>query len=555
MRYASFWAFEELPNLRSVNFQEVAGLDNVIASASSPFGHVCCNKGKQLDTFGEDLSFCDMVVKKPGIDAVYEDFIIFEDADFVSEIRPSSDFLAEASDSPEKCAEICDIVDECAFFTYDARLPNAEHSCQLFSNSGVGKLEVCCEDQHYADRNRTIPGYISGHPAKTRHSVDNAQVILCNQFLTLKESNGYEARYSVSLGSSPLFGAVWVEPILHDVTGLNVTISPPLVVLYDANTIVEVVIQVINPVHDVVSRSLVVSNIITSCDTAFVPMTQGPGGDDTAVLLTVLTPDEDDSIHWAVIVGIATAAVLLTAVGAGAFLYFKLRASDSVWHVKESELKFDDPPEILGRGTFGLVLLGELRGTRVAVKRVIPRRDSQPKKSIKMFRSQASTISKAFDVSDAFDDIERNGEIKEESRLGFSSWAALDADSRDKIRSSSWSGTNSRGPTSLVEDVNGSRSKSIEWDKSVRNSTAQNSSSGPGTRSSTDTIKQWQKLKKDFIQEMRYVSKLRHPCITTVMGAVMDSKTEPVRTTRTKHVVLKQNGSFLIRLTFGFRCS
>lgn len=40
--------------------------------------------------------------------------------------------------------------------------------------------------------------------------------------------------------------------------------------------------------------------------------------------------------------------------------------------------------------------------------------------------------------------------------------------------------------------------------------------SGFGFRSSTAT--QWQKLKSDFISEMRYVSKLRHPCVTTVMG-------------------------------------
>jgi hypothetical protein len=30
----------------------------------------------------------------------------------------------------------------------------------------------------------------------------------------------------------------------------------------------------------------------------------------------------------------------------------------------------------------------------------------------------------------------------------------------------------------------------------------------------------WRKLKQEFILEMRYLSKLRHPCITTVMGAV-----------------------------------
>ena len=30
----------------------------------------------------------------------------------------------------------------------------------------------------------------------------------------------------------------------------------------------------------------------------------------------------------------------------------------------------------------------------------------------------------------------------------------------------------------------------------------------------------WKKMKKEFLEEMRYLSKLRHPCITTVMGAV-----------------------------------
>lgn len=31
-------------------------------------------------------------------------------------------------------------------------------------------------------------------------------------------------------------------------------------------------------------------------------------------------------------------------------------------------------------------------------------------------------------------------------------------------------------------------------------------------------ITTWRKLKKEFIREMRLIAKLRHPCITTVMG-------------------------------------
>ena len=45
---------------------------------------------------------------------------------------------------------------------------------------------------------------------------------------------------------------------------------------------------------------------------------------------------------------------------------------DGIWRVKPSDLKFDDPPVVIGRGTFGLVLLSTYRGTTVAVKRVIP---------------------------------------------------------------------------------------------------------------------------------------------------------------------------------------
>ena len=28
-------------------------------------------------------------------------------------------------------------------------------------------------------------------------------------------------------------------------------------------------------------------------------------------------------------------------------------------------------------------------------------------------------------------------------------------------------------------------------------------------------------MKQDFVEEMQYLSKLRHPCVTTIMGAVL----------------------------------
>ena len=39
------------------------------------------------------------------------------------------------------------------------------------------------------------------------------------------------------------------------------------------------------------------------------------------------------------------------------------------------------------------------------------------------------------------------------------------------------------------------------------------------------TLKQ---LKEEFMQEMRHLSKLRHPCITTVMGAMIDKGDDPM---------------------------
>lgn len=52
----------------------------------------------------------------------------------------------------------------------------------------------------------------------------------------------------------------------------------------------------------------------------------------------------------------------------------KRKANDTMWNVKKEELNFEEPAQVLGQGTFGLVLLANYRGTQVAVKRVIPPR-------------------------------------------------------------------------------------------------------------------------------------------------------------------------------------
>ena len=65
---------------------------------------------------------------------------------------------------------------------------------------------------------------------------------------------------------------------------------------------------------------------------------------------------------YALFIGPPAAAILLLAAVTFLFYEHKRKQNDSVWKVKKEELVFADPPETIGRGTFGLVLLAEYRG-------------------------------------------------------------------------------------------------------------------------------------------------------------------------------------------------
>jgi serine/threonine protein kinase len=155
------------------------------------------------------------------------------------------------------------------------------------------------------------------------------------------------------------------------------------------------------------------------------------------------------------------------------YVEYKRKQSDSVWAVKTSQLKFDDPPKIVGIGTFGLVLLAEYRGTAVAVKRVIPASNKGSKEGKSWF-DQTSTQSLG-DTDRGEGDIENLG-------------------------------LKSMSPAMIV--------RALKY--------------GPLTNSVGDRQQKNRLLKADFVREMRHLSKLRHPCITTVMGAVISRVEEPM---------------------------
>ena len=318
-------------------------------------------------------------------------------------------------------------------------------------------------------------------------------------------------------------------------------------------------------------------------------------------------------------------AVIL-AIGMFWYVDRKRRQADTVWSVSKEELQFDEPPEILGRGTFGLVLLAEYRGTLVAVKRVIPpkvgREDSQTLVTRNVIFGVASVEDNLLRNSNgdreatpaAGVDAMESGTVPRQSRNGsyfdfayedeaphsrkrrysaqrssedscslspedlavINGAAGEECDgpgSRNSIGHQHSLGSNtadgentnwrrvsfgnipeSEGEYSttlssrLVKRLSAARSEDT-WANLgkedvgthsgvILNGFASGSTLSMGSQSGRHGIfknsvgssdnSSYSKLKADFIIEMRHLAKLRHPCITTVMGAVISRREEPM---------------------------
>eukprot|EP00980_Cylindrotheca_fusiformis_P008653 scaffold1844_cov124-Cylindrotheca_fusiformis.AAC.2 len=196
----------------------------------------------------------------------------------------------------------------------------------------------------------------------------------------------------------------------------------------------------------------------------------------------------EEELQWVQSILLPIAIALVAAIGIFLFFERKRRQSDSLWYIKKEELKFADPPEIIGRGAFGLILKAEYRGTDVAVKRILP-----PRQGEREWKLRGSTVPGSVSTSDSpLSKAQNKG--RQHHRLLFM---------RDKGSAQSVSSLAVLGRTSVTE---GERSM-------VANGSSETSRS---------------KLKKNFIKEMRVLSKLRHSCIATVMGAVLERGSEPM---------------------------
>mmetsp|Transcript_51963 Transcript_51963/g.108521 ORF Transcript_51963/g.108521 Transcript_51963/m.108521 type:complete len:1378 (-) Transcript_51963:103-4236(-) len=284
------------------------------------------------------------------------------------------------------------------------------------------------------------------------------------------------------------------------------------------------------------------------------------------------------------------------------YILFERRKSDSLWVVRFAELRFDSPPLVLGRGTFGQVLQAEYRGTSVAVKRVLPtgaeatapffgaanprqqtkdaavraalaaRVAAGPSSTSTMIQDPSHVTSELITLAPfATSPVPRlhnfegggSGPGKADgtgsmeggsvgkllgSQKGPRSNTHHGADGQNRGGFSSAYRTQSAPPEpgagSVLSVAASNSSMNASGNGSLRRRPAGTRRGSVlhsmrlsfvdiGSKVLGEEFKERQRisdLRRDFVEEMRTLSKLRHPCITTVMGAVTGEEkgTEPM---------------------------
>jgi len=180
-------------------------------------------------------------------------------------------------------------------------------------------------------------------------------------------------------------------------------------------------------------------------------------------------PTKENEFNLGLLIGIAVALAIVMGVIVFLFYENKRKQNDSIWKIKKEDIKFADVPEVIGQGSFGEVLLGEYRGTQVVVKRV-----KLNKKGGGSSKGMESAIGTSLESAPS------NG--SNSSNLGMRS-----------VVTGNILGLNN---FTNVGFISGYRF---------------------GVAGATTSTKA--KRRSEFLEEMRALSQLRHPCITTIMGA------------------------------------
>ncbi|EGD74805.1 TKL/DICTY4/DRK protein kinase [Salpingoeca rosetta] len=205
----------------------------------------------------------------------------------------------------------------------------------------------------------------------------------------------------------------------------------------------------------------------------------------------------------------ATVVPVLVVLVAGVYLLIQYlhRRSDNLWHINPVELKFEDPPECLGSGSFGIVLKAEYRGTMVAVKRVLP---PMTRRKVRV-RADEEHLTLLEQLELRQKEKKSIGEQMEQYFQEAAYAAGMLV-----------GGANGESNHSSIGGSLASGRSGASGSKSSRKSLRSKGSSGLRRR------KQLLELKRSFMKEMRTLSKLRHPCVTTFIGGVVESSCDPM---------------------------
>eukprot|EP00730_Choanoeca_flexa_P009274 TRINITY_DN12619_c0_g1_i2.p1 TRINITY_DN12619_c0_g1~~TRINITY_DN12619_c0_g1_i2.p1 ORF type:complete len:1785 (+),score=431.40 TRINITY_DN12619_c0_g1_i2:732-5357(+) len=226
------------------------------------------------------------------------------------------------------------------------------------------------------------------------------------------------------------------------------------------------------------------------------------------------------------------------------YIYARIqqKKADALWTIERKEIFFDDPPENLGRGAFGMVLKGQYRGTTVAVKRVMPSRFFAAS-SDAMFAETGSTTGMGSGSTRCASKSTAgmmSGRVAVNMATSRFMTAVMDENSGKDAAKPKKRSLRSKSKTESELEANtkanaGTQSGLSKRFKSLNQLSATLGKGGRFTRAARAIFgsnwgmrRRMAAMRDDFMTEMRLLSKLRHPNIVTVMGAVIDSRKEPL---------------------------
>ncbi|CAB9515268.1 activated protein kinase catalytic subunit alpha-1 [Seminavis robusta] len=232
-----------------------------------------------------------------------------------------------------------------------------------------------------------------------------------------------------------------------------------------------------------------------------------------------------------------------------AYIEYKNHKADEMWKVDINELLFDDPVEVIGQGSFGVVLLAEYRGTKVAIKQAVKGKGSGSTKGGSGKRSvsyEDSAIAEPEEIAtrpsmltdDGLSDC-RTEESSGDNKFDVESGKAFNSNTGSNFAlSRRYDGATL---TFLGGYHNGGNSKwawlcpwmkKNDYQARFKETILGNASASASRKTFHEMFCPWfnenVQRQEEFVKEMRVLSLLRHPCITTVMGAVISRNHVPM---------------------------